>query len=206
MQGYLLFSLVPVMAMNSFGPLNLAANLAVAILALMLLLRLARPALDSADCRAIVVFGRTGFFGLCAYLLALYEFAYARIKPEGLPSPAVQLFTLALYALPIAGLFLQRRREPLESNRVLVEKRELRLVTALFAVMLVAALVLSPLFTGSMRQIVLWVVLPNFVLWTVLGFLLLVISLVNSVREWNRSVAGQARIPALNPNHGPFES
>jgi hypothetical protein len=61
-----------------------------------------------------------------------------------------------------------------------VEKGELRLVGILFAVLLVLALVLSPL---SQNPILLSIIVPNFVIWTVLGVLLPVASLIIAVRE-----------------------
>jgi len=179
-QGYIILSFAPVMAMNSGGPLNLAANLAVAITVLVLFSRLAKSALSSNDGRAIVAFGRSGFVGLCFYLLGLYEFTYAFIKPEGLPSITIQLFTFVFYALAIAGLCMHRRREPLDGNARPVEIWELKLVGVLFAVLLVLALALSFL---SHNPILLVIIIPNFVIWAVLGVLLSVASLVSSVRE-----------------------
>jgi len=190
-QGYLIFSFAPVMAMNSGGPLNLAVNLAVAIIVLVLLSRLARSALSSKDGRAIVVFGRSGFVGLCVYLSCLYAFTYFFLRPEGLPSAAVQLFTFVFYALAIAGLCLRRRRDLFDANAVPVENRELRLVIVLFAVMLVLALALSPL---RQNPILLVILVPNFVTWTLLGGLLFVASIVNSVRE---------RMARIRPTRGP---
>ncbi len=179
-QGYLILSFAPVMAMNSGGPVNLAANLAVAIVVLVLMSRLARPALDSLDGRAIVVFGRWGFAGLCAYLIWLYGFTYFFLRPEGLPSAAVQLLTLVFYAVAIAGLWLHRRREPLDNHAAQVEKRELMLVKILFALLLALSLALSP---WSRNPILFGIIVPNFVIWTVLGFVLPVASLVSGVRE-----------------------
>jgi hypothetical protein len=179
-QGYLIFSFAPVMAMNSGGPINLAVNLAVAIVAFVLLARWARPALDSSDGRAIVVFGRSGFVGLCVYLVCLYGVTYFFLRPEGLPSVAVQLLTFVFYGAAIACLWMHRRREPLGDNADQVEKRELRLVGMLFAVLLVLALALSPL---SQNPILLGIILPNFVIWTILGVLLPVASIVSCVRE-----------------------
>ncbi len=190
-QGYLIFSFAPVMAMNSGGPLNLAVNLAVAIIVLVLLSRLARSALSSKDGRAIVVFGRSGFVGLCVYLSCLYAFMYFFLRPEGLPSAAVQLFTFVFYALAIAGLCLRRRRDLFDANAVRVENRELRLVIVLFAVMLVLALALSPL---RQNPILLVILVLNFVTWTLLGGLLFVTSIVNSVRE---------RMARIRPPRGP---
>jgi hypothetical protein len=181
-QGYLVLSFAPVMAMNSGGPANLAANLAVAIALLFVLLRLARPALSSADGRQIVAFGRRGFAGLCVYLALLYGVAYFAIRPEGRPSVGVQLFTFVFYGLAIAGLWLHRRREPLPEAGALVERGELHLVTVLLAVLLVLALALSAL----RRSPVLYPPIAlNFVIWTSGGFLLAALSLAQGLREWS---------------------
>jgi hypothetical protein len=177
-QAYLVFSFAPVMAMNSGGTINLTANLAVALTLLAVLLRLARPALTAGDGRPIVAFGRRGFAGLCVYLVFLYGVAYFVIHPEGLPSVAVQLFTFVFYALAIAGLRLHRRREPL--TEAPVEKRELRLVTLLFAVLLALALALSVL---APNPVFYPAIALNFVIWTLLGFGLTALALAKGVRE-----------------------
>jgi len=71
---------------------------------------LARTALADSDGRSIVVFGRRGFVVLCVYLALLYGVTYFKLRPEGLPSIRVQLFTLMIYALVIFDLFLHRPR------------------------------------------------------------------------------------------------
>jgi hypothetical protein len=189
-QVYLVIAFAPVMAMNSGGPTNLAANLAVAIVLLAVLLRLARPALASDDGRRIVVFGRRGFGGLCVYLALLYEVGYACVKPEGLPSLAVQLFTLVFYALAVVGLWLHRKREPPAEPNVPPEKRELRLVAILFALLLTLALALSMLGRNPAFYLV---IAPNFAIWTIAGFVLTALSLAKGVRERRRA----ARVPPV---------
>ena len=179
-QIYLIVSLACVLAMNSGGPVNLAFNLAFAIVLLLLLSRLARPALEFSDGRRIVVFGRRGFVGLCIYLTLLYGVTYPLLRPDGLPSVPLQLFTFVFYALAIAGIWLHRRREPLPDDAVQVDGRELRLVKILFAVLLALALVLSPL--AGNWALFLPIVL-SFVLWTPLGFLLTAVSLAGGFRE-----------------------
>jgi hypothetical protein len=177
---YLVLSFAPVMAMNSGGPINLALNLAMAIILLLVLLRLARPALSSADGRRIVVFGRRGFAGLCVYLALLYGVAYVAVRPAGRPAIGVQLFTFVFYGLAIGGLWFHRRREPQPEARTHVEKRELHLITVLFAVLLVLALVLSAL----RRSPVLYApIAVNFIIWTALGFVLTALSLAKGIRE-----------------------
>ena len=167
---YVLLSFVPIMAMNSGGVINLAANMAVALLLLLLLLRLAKPTSTAADARRIVNFGRFGFTGLCAYLIALYGLTYFLVRPDGLPSVPVQLFTFVFYALAVSGLWLQRRREPV--SIVPVEKREVRLVVTYFAALLVFSLACTML-TGM--AVLYPIIFVNFVIWTIGGSLLTVL-------------------------------
>jgi hypothetical protein len=183
-QGYLVLSFAPVMAMNSGGPLNLASNLAVAIILLFVLRRLARPALSAVDGRQIVVFERRGFAGLCVYLALLYGVAYFAIRPEGRPSVGVQLFTFVFYGLAIAGLWLHRKREPLPEAGTPFEKGELHRLTVLFAVLLALGLALSLL--GRTPALYLPIAV-NFVIWTLLGFVLTALSLGKGVRESSRN-------------------
>jgi hypothetical protein len=93
-RAYLVFSLAPVVGMNSGGPANLALNVAVILALLLILSRLARTGLAASDGRSIAVFGRWGFVGLCLYLALLYGVSYFVLRPEGLPSVGVQLLTL----------------------------------------------------------------------------------------------------------------
>ena len=122
--------------MNSGGPANLTMNLAVVLVLLLVLSRLARPALSCSDARPIVVFSRWGFVGLSIYLVLLYGVTYIFLRPQGLPSAPVQLLTFIFYALVIASLWLHRRREPMPGTAVQVETRESRLVKILFALIL----------------------------------------------------------------------
>ena len=194
-QVYLVFSFAPTMAMNSGGPINLAANLAVAIILLLALLRLARPALSSSDGRPIVVFGRRGFAGLCIYLALLYGVAYVALRPEARPSVGVQLFTFVFYGLAIAGLWMHRKREPLPPEAgTPVEKRELRLLRGLFAVVLGLGLVLSPFRQSALLYPPL---VLNFVTWSLLGFLLTALSLAKGVREFSSSAEPPPGIPKV---------
>jgi hypothetical protein len=191
-QIYLIFSLAPVMAMNSGGLVNLALNLAFAIILLLALLRLARPALSNMEGSRIVVFGRRGFSGLCIYLALLYGVTYVYLRPEGLPSLPVQLFTFVFYGLAIAGLWLHGQREPLEAPRAPVERRELHLVTVLFATLLAIALALSGLAQNSLLYPP---VILNFVLWTPLGFVLTVLALTKGTREYCGVSRGSLKKP-----------
>lgn len=179
-QAYLVCSFAPVMAMNSGGPVNLAINLTVVLVLLLVFTRLARSARASSDGRPIVVFGGRGFIGLCVYLVLLYGVAYVFLRPDALPSAPIQLFTFVFYALAIAGLCLQRRRGPLPSTTIHVEKRELKLVKSLFALVLALALVLS-VFAG--KPILFFPIALNFGIWTPLGFLLTEVALVQGARE-----------------------
>jgi hypothetical protein len=199
-QVYLVLSFAPVMAMNSGGPINLAINLALAIILLLALLRLARPALSSADGRPIVVFARWGFAGLCVYLGLLYGLGYVALRPEGRPSIGVQLFTFVFYGLSTAGLWLHRKREPLlPGAEAPVEERELRLVTVLFAVVLALGLALAALGRNALFYPPLAV---NFVIWTLVGFLLAALSLANGIREWS---ANAELRPGILKNEGPVK-
>lgn len=193
-QVYLVLSFAPVMAMNSGGPRNLALNLLFAIILLLALLRLARPVLASSGGRRIVVFGRRGFAGLCIYLALLYGVTYVAIRPGGRPSIGVQLFTFVFYGLAIAGLRMHRKREPVPGSEAPVEKRELRLVRVLFAVVLALGLALSALGPNALfyRPVFL-----NFIIWTLLSFLLTALSLGKGVREFSRSGEPPPGIPKV---------
>ena len=194
-QVYLVFSFAPTMAMNSGGPANLALNLAVAIILLLALLHLARPVLSASDGRQIVVFGRRGFAGLCVYLALLYGVGYVALRPGARPSVGVQLFTFVFYALAIVGLWLHRRREPLLPGAVApVEKRELRLLRVLFAVVLALGLALSPFRQNALLYPPL---VLNFITWSLLGFFLTALSLAKGFREFSESAGPPRGIPKV---------
>jgi hypothetical protein len=194
-QVYLVFSFAPTMAMNSGGLVNLALNLAFAIILLLALLRLARPVLSASEGRQIVVFGRRGFAGLCVYLALLYGVAYVALRPEGRPSVGVQLFTFVFYGLAVAGLWLHRRREPLLPDAAApVEKRELRLLRLLFAVVLALGLALSPFKQSALLYPPL---VLNFATWSLLGFLLTALALAKGVREFSGSAEPPPGIPKI---------
>ncbi len=182
LQIYTIFCFGSVMAMNSGGPLNLAANLAFAVAGLYVLARWARGKASAEDEHSVVVFGRRGFIGVCAYLAMLYGITYPYLRPDGLPSTSVQLLTLAIYAVTILGLYLQPRREPLTGHEAPVDERELPRVKMLLAVLFVFALVASPL-AGA--PLVLVPVVVNFVVWTLAGFVLMAIALWHGL--WKRS-------------------
>jgi hypothetical protein len=183
-QVYFLISFAPVMAMNSGGSVNLAVNMALAVALLFLLSRLARPALSAPDERRIVVFGGWGFAGLCIYLALLYGVTYRFLKPEGLPSIPVQLLTFVFYGITVAGLWLHPRREPLSGTAVPVEDRQLKQVKVLFGFLLALAFGLS--FLAGQPNLF-FPIIPNFIIWTFLGFLLMGAALLNGV--WERFVA-----------------
>ncbi len=191
-QIYLVLSLAPVMAMNSGGTLNLAVNLLAAISLLWVLLRLAQPALTASNRRPIVVFGRWGFGGLGVYLTLLYAVGYVFMRPEGLPTITVQLFTLVFYAFAVIGLWLHRRREPTAKTGIAPEKRELRLVAILFALLIVLALGLSIL---ARNPVLLTGITVNFVIWTVLGFVLAALSFAKAVSECSGNTRTWHKIP-----------
>jgi len=181
-QAYFVLAFAPVMAINSGSVLNLAANLAVAIILLAALLRLARPALAATDGLDIVVFARRGFAGLCIYLGGLYGIGYIAMNPAGRPATAIQLFTFVFYAVALAGLWAHRKREPLATASV--ADRETRLVTKLFVLVFVLALALSLL---RSEPLLYPVIALHFSIWTILGFVLAVLALAKGARESVRS-------------------
>ncbi len=188
-QVYLVLAFACIMGMNSGGPLNLAFNLALAILLLLVLLRLARPALVELDGRPIVVFGRRGFLVLCLYLALLYGLSYFAIRPGDLPSPAVQLFTFVFYALALAGLWLHRRRTALGVEAAPVEKREPARVVRLFVFLLALGFVVS--ITGINPALGVFLAL-NFVLWTLSGFVFAALALSKGFWEYRSARKFQA--------------
>ena len=210
-RAYLVFSLAPIVGMNSGGPANLALNVVFILGLLLILSGLARTGLAASDGRSIVAFGQWGFAGLCLYLALLYGFMYFKLRPEGLPSVHVQLLTFVFYALAILGLRLHRPREPLpvavvdveprelRPSRsfsglpkhpvavVDVEPRELRLAMAVFA----WVIGLGFIFSFVPRQPLIFVpFVLNSVVWTFLGFLLTSIALWQGVREFRNPWAG----------------
>jgi hypothetical protein len=104
-QASVVLTLSSVMAINSGGLLNLSLNLALVCLGLLILLRLARPTFDAPNALQILVFQPRGFRLLALYLALLYLVTYLTIRPEALPSPAVQLSTFIVYALALTGLW-----------------------------------------------------------------------------------------------------
>ncbi len=180
-QIYMVFCFVPTMAMNGQCLQNLALNLTAVIFALIVLLAVTRRPLAASDGRPIVAFGRWGFVGLCVYLMLLYGVTYKGLHAECLPSVPVQLYTFVFYGLAIAGLWLHRRREPLAEAKVPVEKREIHLVLAIFAVILVLALMGS---TFGKSPAIFIPITINFLAWTILGFVLTILSIAVGLWEW----------------------
>jgi amino acid transporter len=172
------------MAMNSGGAVNLATNIAAAVAVLWVLALVARPVLSSTDGRSILEFRGWGFAVLCGYLLLLYTLTYFHLRAEARPSVPVQLATFLFYALAIAGLWLHRRRDPDPKAPVSVEDREKRLAIGIFAVLTALALVLTAF---AKHKAVLSVIMVNFMIWTPLGMLLTLLSLVRGLRERLRS-------------------
>jgi hypothetical protein len=180
---YMMFNFGLIVAMNSGGPMNLALNLAFAAVVLAILLRLSRPALALADARSVVVFGRGGFVGLCLYLTVLYGLTYLHLRPEGLPSVAVQLCTLIVYGVVIAGLRLHRRRPRLSEAPPSDRSAEIKVVMTLAGVVLGLGFVLS----GFRETPALYMpVVVGFLIWTPLGTLLVLIAILRGIREWRQ--------------------
>ncbi|MFA6241073.1 MAG: hypothetical protein WC655_09095 [Candidatus Hydrogenedentales bacterium] len=174
-QVYLVFSFAPAMAVNSGGLTNLTLNLMVVLVLLFVLWWLARPALEASDGVGIVAFANRGFAALAVYLAMLYGVTYVYLRPEALPSLSVQVFTFVFYGVAIAGLRLYPRRAPLPAAEAHVEKREVSLIETLFALIVVLALVLSNLAGQSVLFLAL---VPIFISWTLLGFVLAAAALV----------------------------
>ena len=179
-QVYLVVAFCSVLAMNSGGPVHLVANLAFILVLLLLFWRLARSTFSSSDGRDIVAFRRRGFVGLCVYLLLLYGVTYPFLRPDGLPSISLQLFTFVFYALAVAGIWMYYPREPLPDGACQVEGQELRLVKVLFASLLAVAVALSPL-AGT--HVIAVPAVVNLAIWPLLGFLLTGLALASGVRE-----------------------
>ena len=176
----MIISFAPVMAMNSGGPMNLSLNLVAAIVCLLVLLRLARSAFESPGGQHIVVFSRWGFAVLCLYLAVLYGVTYILLRPEGLPSMPVQLFTFVFYALAIVGLWLGSESQPLAKTADDVDKRGRQVVMRDFAVLVAMALLLSVLAGSPFLYIP---IMLNFVIWTPLGFLLTALAIKMGIRR-----------------------
>jgi hypothetical protein len=183
---YLMVNLGVIVAMNSGGPLNLTLNLAFAGIVLVAFRRLALPVSSSADSTPIVVFTKRGFIGLCGYLALLYGVTYPGLRPDGLPSTAVQLLTAAFYALVIAGLRLHGRMEPAATTPRTVEASERRAVLWVVGLTLGLGLFLSPL-RGSPGLF--FPVVAGFLIWTPLGFALLTIAMTKGFKRHPAKVA-----------------
>ena len=177
---YLVASFAVVLGMNSGGPVHLAANLLFAFVVLGILARLARPRLAHWGGPDIVVIRGWGFGVLCAYLAALYGVTYVYLRPEGLPSIPVQLWTFVAYAVVIVGLILHRPQAPLPRSASAAATGERRTVMFGFLAILALALALSPL---AGRPAIFVPVALNFAVWTPLGFALTGWALVRGRRH-----------------------
>ncbi len=168
-QIYLALSVVPTMVINSGGAVNLLRNLAFMAVVCSVLWMCVRRRAAHLDGRSIVAFGRRGMIGLIVYLMLLYGVTYLYMIPEGRPPVSVQLFTLVFYVFAIVGIMMHRRRQPLPEPAPRVESRKLRLVGVWLGVVLMLALVLSPL---AHTPIIGVPVMANFFIWSGLGCLL----------------------------------
>jgi hypothetical protein len=180
-RAYIIISCAFTLGINSGGPRHLCLNIVFIAVVLSFLLQLARPGLAATDARSLVVFGRRGFVGLCVYLALLYGLAYFFLRPEGRPSALVQLITLALYVVVIAGLWLLRARDPSTDVEPAIDPKELRrAITILLSIAGLALLFSFP----QVKRIIFVPAIANFVLWTPLGLLLAVLALWRAWREW----------------------
>ena len=182
-RAFLMINFGLIVAMNSGGPLNLLLNLAFAVAIFIVFWRLSVRSFSLPDARAIVVFGRRGFAALSLYLLVLYGLAYFYLRPDGLPSIPIQLLTAAFYGIPIAGLWLQRRRTAATVPERADGGSELKVILRVAVGVLSLGLVLS-LFRHS--PAVFLPVVAGFVIWTPLGLALVVIALVKGAHDFCR--------------------
>ena len=201
MRAYLVFSLSPVVGLNSGGPLNLVLNLAFVCGVFLILTWLARTGSAAKQGRSVVVFGRWGFVALCVYLAVLYGVAYLVLKPEGLPSVRVQLLTLFIYAVIVLGLMLHRPRESVPSASVPVEPPELSCAMAVFAWVIGLGFVLS---FGVFRPVLMVPIVLNSVLWTLLGLALTAIALWQGVGEFRGQRPGRTSRKRKKPGLAGF--
>lgn len=181
-QWYIVGCFIIVMAINSGGTLNLALNLLVCLGLLAMLLVLAQRGFRSDQGRRIAMFKGWGFKILCGYLAVLYGLMYLELLPEGLPGPAVQLATLAFYAVPITGLWLHKARQP--DSDLQVNPQAIGQVVTLFAILMIGALILS---TMNRVFAVRAMAVVNFMLWTPAGWLLTAWCLVIGWKEHRRT-------------------
>lgn len=177
-RAWLMVNFVVIVTMNSGGPLNLVLNLAFAGAAFAILWRLASASFAMRDATPVVVFGKRGFTGLCAYLLLLYGAAYFKLRPEGFPSLPVQLLTVAIYLLAIGGLWFYPRRQPGAPMARTRQQPELRSIRNVVGVILGLGFLLSFLRCSPALFIP---VIACFVVWTPLGLLLFAVALA---RGW----------------------
>ena len=94
MRVYLVISLGATLGMNSGGPVNLCLKVIFTGVLWLVLWRLARAGLAGLAGQPLIVFRRHWFVGLCLYLVLLDGVTYVYLRPDGLPSPAVQSLTL----------------------------------------------------------------------------------------------------------------
>jgi hypothetical protein len=167
-----------VMGFNSFGPWNLALNLALAASLFAFGRWWARPVLDSPGAGSIVVFGPRGLAAAVVGLAVLYGASYRVIRHDALPTAAVQWATLAFYAAAIGGLALFRRRVP--GAPVAVDRRaEWRTVRTTFALIVA----LAGAFSLVPRALLLVPVLAIFWAWVAVSVALVAAALRGGLRD-----------------------
>jgi hypothetical protein len=171
-QAWLVISFASILAMNSGGIVNLGANWAIAFLLLLVLYRLARPALSSLDGREVLVFGTGGLVGLGIYMGLLYSVTYFVLNPQGLPSSTVQALTFLFYAATVLGLIRHRKRDPLVSG-IAIGEGEIGLVKLLFLLIIASSLVLS-----TATSIIIGAIFLNMLAWTPIGIFLTAVAVL----------------------------
>jgi hypothetical protein len=171
-QVWLVITFATILAMNSGGIVNLCVNWTIALLLLIVLYRLSRPALSSSDRRDIIAFGNRGLVGLGIYMGLLYAITYFVLNTQGLPSSTIQVLTFLFYIVAILGLIHHRNRDPLVSD-ISIEEGEIGLVKLLFLMIIAGSLVLS-----LVTSIIFGPILVNMVVWTPIGVLLTIIAVL----------------------------
>ncbi len=202
MRAYLVFSLAPVVGMNSGGPINLVLNLVFVFGLFSILTWLAHTGSAVKEGRTVVFFGRWGFVALCVYLAVLYGVSYFVLRPEGLPSVGVQLLTLVMYAVIGLGLVYHRPRESLPVAMVPVDPHELSRALAVLAWVLGLGFLLS---FGVFRPVLIVPIVLNSVVWTLLGLALTAIALWQGLSEYRSQRprrASRNRINRDSPDAG----
>ena len=175
---YLVVMYTTFLSFISGGPINIAINVAVVVVAGWVLLRFGGNALSVESAESLLELRPKGFAAVCVYLALLYGLTYFYLRPEALPSASVQIATFVFYAAAILGLMCApaARPRPAPPMDTAEWSRGIRMLLTT----LVCALLLS-LLSGS--PILAIAAVPHFILWTLLGFVLFGYAVVRCVMK-----------------------